>query len=338
MECRGREGHNRGAARRARWMHRTAAGLNPELPPMDAPRGGPATSVPVLDLRLLDAGSAGKARVAATMRAAFEGPGMVLLEHTGTDQSLVDRTVQLSKEFFDQSLERKEQQEPCRFPEDPAHTTYPGSRYSVQAQFAGGDGGRRLVNEHLNVREASVHPFDADSGYFSSPQGELIFEQLVAGSSPGTTTSVPGLQETAEEYHRAMQCLARKVERCFSLALGLDEDHIARRCAKAPIWPVTIAHYPAQPEAPSTGVERINAHWDRDLFALVTTNDEEAQANGCGIQILLDEDGNTLDALSGSVGQWCDVPLRRGMWTVNIGECMTRWSESFTFCCLYLVA
>ena len=154
------------------------------------------------------------------------------------------------------------------------------------------------------------------------------------------------------------------MQRCFALGLGLAEDHIVAHCQRAPIWPVTIAHYPEQPQPPPPGTERINPHWDRDMFALVTTNDAGSQRHGAGIQILLDEIGNTLDATSGAAGQWCDVPIepggcvasprpqsprlgrrqlvcphrsdcclsaccmfcaRPGMWAVNIGECMTRW-------------
>jgi isopenicillin N synthase-like dioxygenase len=44
-----------------------------------------------------------------------------------------------------------------------------------------------------------------------------------AGGSLGTTDAVGGLQATLEAYHRAMQVLAHKVERCFALALGLEE-------------------------------------------------------------------------------------------------------------------
>lgn len=273
---------------------------------MEGKYGGLATSIPVLDLRLLDAGGDGKAQVAETMRQAFEGPGMVLLSDTGTDQVLVDETVRLSKAFFDLPQEQKENQAMCRFPDDNAHCTYPGSRYSVQAEFTTRGQQRLLVNEHLNAREARMHPFDAESGYFTSPQGKLVFEPLARGASAGVAEAVPSLQQTVEKYHRAMQTLANKVERCFSLALGLEEHYIAHRCAKAPIWPVTIAHYPAQPEQPPAGVQRINAHWDRDLFALVTTNDEEAQISGCGIQVLLDADGHTYDAASASgvAGKW----------------------------------
>lgn len=183
------------------------------------------------------------------------------------------------------------------------------------------------MNEHLNVREARQHPFSRDSEYFTAPQAELCFEPLPEGASVGTTDAVEDLQMTLEAYHRAMQALAHKVERCFALALGLEEDYIVNRCSKAPIWPVTVAHYPAQPEAPPPGVMRINPHWDRDLFALVTSNNALAQVHGCGIQILLDDDGNTLDASSGRAGKWCDVPLKKGMFTVNIGECMTRWTN-----------
>ena len=180
---------------------------------------------------------------------------------------------------------------------------------AVQAEFSTPGQQRVLVNEHLNVREARAHPYDADSGYFTSPQGELSFETLAPGAPTGIAEAVPRLWATVEGYHREMQALANKVERCFSLALGLDEHHISSRCAKAPIWPVTIAHYPCQPEPPPPTVQRINAHWDRwdrDLFALVTTNDEDAQLSGCGIQVLLDDNGNTYDAASrsDSIGRW----------------------------------
>lgn len=98
--------------------------------------GGMATTVPILDLRLLDAGPSGKAQVAHAMCQAFEGPGMILLEHTGTDQHLIDEASRLSKAFFDLSRDQKEDQKPihqCMYPLDPSITTYPGSRYSVQA-------------------------------------------------------------------------------------------------------------------------------------------------------------------------------------------------------------
>jgi isopenicillin N synthase-like dioxygenase len=146
--------------------------------------GGMATTVPVLDLRLLDAGPSGKAQVARTMCEAFEGPGMILLEHTGTEQGLVDEAARLSKAFFDLPVDQKGHQKPieeCLYPLDPSHTTYPGSRYAVQSEHESG-AGRFLVNEHLNVREASQHPYELDSEYFTSPQGGLCFEPLPEGA------------------------------------------------------------------------------------------------------------------------------------------------------------
>lgn len=68
-------------------------------------------------------------------------------------------------------------------------------------------------------------------------------------------------------------CILRdSLWRLFALALGLAEDFFASRAQKAPLWPVTIAHYPPQTVAPAEDKERIQAHWDRTLFSLITTS------------------------------------------------------------------
>ena len=196
---------------------------------------------------------------------------------------------------------------------------------SVQRDYQNADGEAQIVNEWILCREAESHPL-TDDPYFACPEGQLVFN-APTGPSGDEPPEVPSLRQTLEGYHRSMQFLAQKVYRCFALSLGLPEDFFVSKASRAPSWGVTIAHYPALPERPPEGVERINSHWDRIMFSLVTCNDEVAQRNGGGLQILLNERGDTLDASSGEVGQWHDVPLERGQFTINIGEVMSRWTN-----------
>ena len=61
---------------------------------------------------------------------------------------------------------------------------------------------------------------------------------------------------------------------------------------------------------------------------IVTCNDEVAQRNGGGLQILLNERGDTLDASSGEVGQWHDVPLERGQFTSECSRSLCVFGRS----------
>lgn len=197
---------------------------------------------------------------------------------------------------------------------------------TLQRDYTDKDGQQRIVNEWLLCRDSQRQPQETGE-YFESLEGRLHFPSPSPEIEGPDPPEAPDLRCVLEAYHRAMQDLAKKVERCFALALGLPEHYFTALCSRAPSWPVTIAHYPKQElEAPSP-VQRIDPHWDRVMFSLVTTIDEAAQQNGGGIQILLDDSGNTLDAGTGAEGSWHDVPLCRGQYCVNIGEIMTRWTN-----------
>lgn len=184
------------------------------------------------------------------------------------------------------------------------------------------------MNEWLLCRESTSHPRGSGDGeYFGSMEGELHFREPTPETEGPDPPEAAGLRLTLEEYHREMQMLAKKVERCFALALDLPEDFFEATSSRAPSWPVTIAHYPKQRLEAPPPVERIDPHWDRVMFSLVTTTDEAAQQNGGGIQILLDEHGDTVDAGTGTEGHWHDVPVRSGQFCINIGEIMTQWTN-----------
>jgi isopenicillin N synthase-like dioxygenase len=188
------------------------------------------------------------------------------------------------------------------------------------------DGQQHIVNEWLLCRESESHP-QTGGKYFDSVEGRLHFRNPNPDAEGPDPPEALGLRSVLEAYHRAMQDLAKKIERCFALALKLPENYFVASCSRAPSWPVTIAHYPRQDLEVPSPVERIDPHWDRVMFSLVTTTDEAAQQNSGGIQILLDEHGNTLDAGTGVEGTWHNVPLRTGQYCVNIGEIMTRWTN-----------
>ena len=58
-------------------------------------------------------------------------------------------------------------------------------------------------------------------------EGELHFREPTPETEGPDPPEAAGLRLTLEEYHREMQMLAKKVERCFALALDLGQPDSA---------------------------------------------------------------------------------------------------------------
>jgi isopenicillin N synthase-like dioxygenase len=209
---------------------------------------------------------------ADAVRRAFEVQGM--LEITDAVPScVVTAMMESARAFFALPANRKAQ-----FTR-PAHTaprsygsiTTPGGfAYEVQQQTADGD----IINEWLYVKNSSV-PFDEhDTTYYASDEGrEFYTPERTHPAQQAWPEEVPGLREAVAAYYRAMERLAQRMHTLFAVSLGLDADHFTARARRAPFWPVTIAHYPPQRAAPTNGTMRIQPHWDRVLFSLITSSD-----------------------------------------------------------------
>ncbi|CAE7400980.1 GA2OX8 [Symbiodinium pilosum] len=119
--------------------------------------------------------------------------------------------------------------------------------------------------------------------------------------------------------------------RLFAVALNLAPDFFLKRASRAPIWPVTIAHYPPQESKPEGDHSRIQPHWDRTLFSLITTSDVGDEDSEGGLQILVDSaTGEGVDGraqVEGRDVEWQQVVRPKNGFVVNVGEMMSRWSN-----------
>ena len=270
------------------------------------------------------------------LRAAFEGQGMAVLVDHGVDKALIQRTIDASRSFFALPRNRKESFPglPGKPPRSYASVSTPrGKEYLVQQEDDGD-----ILNEWLLVRNTSVQ-LDPSDTYYTSDEGREFYaaETEDERQRDDWPQEVPGLRETTAEYYAAVERLTNKVYELFAVALELPADFFLSRARHAPIWPVTIAHYPPQRRPPKPGSMRIQPHWDRTLFALITTSDAGAATpRPGGLQIQLDEatghgvDGR-LDGLGGagegSRKVWRDVAIPDGSFVVNVGEMMARWTN-----------
>ena len=124
---------------------------------------------------------------------------------------------------------------------------------------------------------------------------------------PGET---PGLQPVLEDYLARMRVLADALLELFSLAMGKDQQFLARHTA-SPSWSFQINWYPSLrvTGAPAPNQYRIGPHTD---FGTLTILDR--QPGDGGLQIDIDGEG------------WVDAPHVPGGLIVNTGDLTARWT------------
>ena len=264
------------------------------------------------------------------LRRAFAQQGMVTLVDTGIEQETIEKTITKSRDFFALPRSRKEHfNGPSGYPPRSfgAITSPRGKHYHLQQEDEEGN----ILNEWLQMRNTSVH-VDWSDTYYASPEGQEFYSSEAKHPEQlEWPAEVPGLQEATAAYYAAMEELSKVMYELFAVALELEPDFFLKRARRSPIWPVTIAHYPPQKRAPSDDRARIQPHWDRTLFAMITTSDVGDEESGGGLQILVDSaTGEGVDGrakLEGRSVEWQNVVRPPGGYVVNVGEMMSRWSN-----------
>ena len=124
---------------------------------------------------------------------------------------------------------------------------------------------------------------------------------------PTLWPNLPGFRPAWEAYYAAMEDLAARVMRAFAAALKLPEDHFDRFITN-PISALRALHYPATVDLPLDKQQRAGAHTDYG-----------------SLTILLPQPGSQgLQVQQGDV--WVDVPAPEGVFVINIGDLMARWT------------
>ena len=118
---------------------------------------------------------------------------------------------------------------------------------------------------------------------------------------------VPGYRENMNQYHAQLRGLAMRLLSLMALSLGLPADHFESRFS-VPVSTLRTLHY-----YPKTNYK------EGEIGAGALTDYG-------GLTILLQGTGG-LQVLSSARGEWVHVPPTPGLFTVNIGDMMMRWTN-----------
>ena len=118
-----------------------------------------------------------------------------------------------------------------------------------------------------------------------------------------------GFRAAWTRYYVAMQDLAERIMRVFTVALHLPEHYFDPLVAE-PISALRALNYPRQQGAPAAGQLRAGAHTDYGSLTILLP-----QAGSKGLEI------RTPD------GAWTPVPPIPGAFVINIGDLMARWTN-----------
>ncbi len=124
--------------------------------------------------------------------------------------------------------------------------------------------------------------------------------------APNRWPDLPGFRATCLAYYDAAHAQGVDLHRPLALTLGLPEHHFAPAFT-APLATLRLLHYP--PATGTHGEIGAGAHTDYGSLTLLLTDGEP------GLQV------------RPRGGDWTDVPRIPGTLTVNIGDCLMRWTN-----------
>ncbi|XP_022882475.1 2-oxoglutarate-dependent dioxygenase mpl2 isoform X2 [Olea europaea var. sylvestris] len=125
---------------------------------------------------------------------------------------------------------------------------------------------------------------------------------------------LPAWRETMERYHQEALDVARAVARLIALALDLNGDFFDQpEMLGKPLAILRLLHYEGRTSEPAKGIFGAGAHSDFGLITLLATD------SILGLQICKDKDAEPK--------VWEYVPPLKGVFIVNLGDMLERWSN-----------
>jgi isopenicillin N synthase-like dioxygenase len=245
-------------------------------------------AVPVIDIAGWTRSAAEKRAIAAALDDALTRTGFVAVLGHGVDEALVRSTYAAVTTFFALPVEEKRRFEPP----EPAKTR----------------GYLRVGIESVAATLDDARPADLCEA--------LVFRSLLREARPqgGVGNIYPdrpaGLRQSVQNYFEALAALAARLNRIAAAALGLPETYFDAY-HRDPGLVLRFVNYPEQPEAPLPGQLRYGAHHDYGGLTILRQDDAPG-----GLQIC------------DTGGCWHDVPPVPGGFVINVGDLMSRWTNS----------
>jgi isopenicillin N synthase-like dioxygenase len=203
------------------------------------------TSVPIIDisgLRSLD--RAERERVASEIGKAAAEVGFLYISGAGVDDTLFERMLASTKEFFALPLDEK-----MRY--------YIGLSTCHRGYVPAGEEG--LATGMPEMKEA----FDTALDLPADDPDYLAGNPMLG---PNTWPELTGFADAVTAYYRAVLDVGDQLLWAFAVALGEDPDTFAKHATKTPSQ-LRLIHYPYNPDA--VDGEGIGAHTDYECFTLL---------------------------------------------------------------------
>ncbi|WP_129782430.1 isopenicillin N synthase family dioxygenase [Peristeroidobacter soli] len=238
--------------------------------------------IPTLDFGpYLDGRPGGREAVAAHLREITMTVGFFYLKNHGIPQSLIDAVFAESKRFHAIPLEKK------------AELSFVDTD-GFKSGYIGFATEKRKVNVNI-VADTKPNIY------------EQITVQREGAGNINRWPELPGFKETVNEYHRAIEKLARSFLPLWSTSLKLPLDFFDRWFVN-PHLQLSLLHYPPQKEVGNRQYG-IAPHTDNAMMTFL------AQENIPGLAVRMPS------------GRWRAVDIVPGTLLVNTGNALVRWTN-----------
>lgn len=253
-------------------------------------------NVPIIDISGFFGGSAPeRLRIAKEIDAACRTIGFLIISGHRVPGRLIERTTQVSREFFDLP--------------DSAKESYSSGNPKINRGYFKVGGltvsydDRKSAPDYRDMYFASRNELDESDPYYTTPLAEKIFTPNI------WPEVVPGFEEAWIAYYRAMGELGDVLAHLFALALDLPETYFDAMFDKH-MSTMAVNNYPDQPNEPLPDQLRCGAHTDYGAFTILKAEDKPG-----GLEVFSED------------GKWQPVPIVPGTYIVNIGDLFARWTN-----------
>lgn len=246
-------------------------------------------ALPMIDLSLLDGNENDRQQLARSLEQACLRHGFFYVCEHGIDSELIKRVFEQSRALFDLPDAQKEVINKSRSPANRGYEPLKGQTLEPGSPPDLKEG--FYIGEELDASDPRVQ-----AGRFN--QG--------ANQWPAP---LPEFRRTMTGYFDALNELSARIMSALALSLGLDEAFFDDFCHQ-PLSTLRLLHYPPQPARPEPGEKGCGAHTD---FG--------------GITILLLDDKPGLQVRDPHTGQWLDAEPVAGVFVVNLGDMIARWTN-----------
>lgn len=252
-------------------------------------------SFPVVNLGEFErAGDAEKRRIGHKVDEICRLSGFLAIGQHGVPEETIENVWRMAQKFFSLSSELKQQ---AKAPYEGYPYGYLGPELEALAKSRGMDTPPDL-KESFNGGPLSI------PGGMDDPEAlEFCYADTIWPAQPD------GFVEAWKAYYRSMEDLAARIMRLFAVALDLPEQHFDR-FIDAPISALRALNYPEQSVAPKPGQLRAGAHTDYGSLTILLP-----QPGSTGLEILSPDQ------------EWVPVPAEKGLFVVNLGDLMARWTN-----------